>query len=256
MNLRGNTILITGGGSGIGSGLAEAFHKLGNTVIIAGRRQQALDEVTAANPGMKSVRLDVDDADSIRSVMVQVIRDFPALNVLVNNAGIMQTESVRALPDMLNVAEATIATNLLGPIRLINVVLPHFHEQAQGNPQARATVINVTSGLAYVPRVDTPTYSATKAALHSYSQSLAAQLRGTSTQVIELIPPLVATELTPGQSANPRALPLSEYVEETMRLLAEQPEASEIVVERVKFQRHAEREHRYEAAFDLINQRD
>ena len=255
MNLTGNTMLITGGGSGIGQGLAEAFHKLGNTVIIAGRRQQALDKVTAANPGVKSVQLDVNDAESIRSVMAQVVRDFPALNVLVNNAGIMRTESVRALPEMLNVAEETIITNLLGPIRLTNAVLTHFHAQAQQNPQSRATVLNVTSGLAYVPRADTATYGATKAALHSYSQSLGALLRGT-TQVIELIPPLVATELTPGQSANPRALPLGDYIEETMRLLAEHPEASEIVIERVKFQRHAERENRHEAAFRMINQLD
>ena len=253
MNLTGNTILVTGGGSGIGRGLAEAFHRLGNTVIVAGRRQQALDEVTAANPGMQSVRLDVDDAESIRSVMAQVIRDFPALNVLVNNAGIMRTESVRALPEMLDAAEATIVTNLLGPIRLTNAALAHFHGQAQADPQARAAVLNVTSGLAYVPRADTATYSATKAALHSYSQSLGALLRGTSTQVIELIPPLVATELTPGQSANPQALPLGEYVAETMRLLAEHPEASEIVIERVKFLRYAEREHRHEAAFDTVN---
>lgn len=253
MNLTGNTILVTGGGSGIGRGLAEAFHRLGNTVIIAGRRQQALDEVTAANPGMKSVRLDVDDAESIRSVMAQVIRDFPALNVLVNNAGIMRTESVRALPEMLDAAEATIVTNLLGPIRLTNAALAHFHGQAQADPQARAAVLNVTSGLAYVPRADTATYSATKAALHSYSQSLGALLRGTSTQVIELVPPLVATELTPGQSANPQALPLNEYIAETMRLLAEHPEAGEIVIERVKFLRYAERENRHEATFDTVN---
>ncbi len=256
MHLTGNTILITGGGSGIGQGFAEAFYRLGNTVIVAGRRQQALDEVTSANPGMKSVVLDVNDAESIRSVMAQVIRDFPALNVLINNAGIMRTESVRELPAMLKVAEETIVTNLLGPVRLTNAVLTHFHERARQNPQAHAAILNVTSGLAYVPRADTATYGATKAALHSYSQSLGALLRGTTTQVIELIPPLVATELTPGQSNNPRALPLTDYIEETMRLLGEQPEASEIVIERVKFQRNAERENRHEAAFRMINQLD
>ncbi|WP_407542553.1 SDR family oxidoreductase (plasmid) [Deinococcus radiomollis] len=253
MNITGNTILITGGNSGIGRGLAEAFHKLGNTVVIAGRRQQTLDEVTAANPGINSVVLDVDDANSVRAVVAQVIREHPALNVLINNAGIMRTESVHALPEMLDAAEETITTNLLGPIRLTNAVLRHFHEQAQHDPQSRAAVLNVTSGLAFVPRADTPTYSATKAALHSYTESLRALLRGTTTQVIELIPPLVATELTPGQSANPRALPLSEYISETIHLLQTQPDASEIVIERVKFQRHAEREQRYEAAFQLIN---
>ncbi len=247
MQMTGNTILITGGGSGIGRGLAEAFFALGNTVIVAGRRQAALDEVTAAHPGLHSVVLDVSDPESIRTVAERLTRDFPALNVLINNAGIMQTESLDALPEMLDVAEATIVTNLLGPIRLTNALLPHL--QAQD----RAAVLNVTSGLAFVPRADTPTYSATKAALHSYSEGLRRLLRGSGVQVTELIPPLTATDLTPGQADNPRALPLADYLSETMRLLEANPDAPEIVIERVKFQRHAEREGRYDEAFGTIN---
>ncbi|MFC4454295.1 SDR family oxidoreductase [Deinococcus sonorensis] len=246
-------MLITGGGSGIGRALAEAFHQLGNTVIIAGRRQQALDEVTAANPGIIPVVLDVNDAHAIHEVVGHLVQTYPALNVLVNNAGVMRAESVHDLPGMLRVAEETVTTNLLGPIRLTNALLGHFHQQAQQDPHHRAAILNVTSGLAFVPRADTPTYSATKAALHSYTEGLRALLRGTTTQVIELIPPLTATELTPGQSANPRALPLEAYIRETMALLQSQPDATEIIIERVKFQRYAEREHRYDEAFRTIN---
>ena len=165
----------------------------------------------------------------------------------------MRAESVRALPEMLEEAEATILTNLLGPIRVTNAVLPHFHQQAQHDPQARAAVLNVTSGLAFVPLVPTPTYSATKAALHSYSQGLRAQLRGTTTQVIELIPPMVATELMPGQSVDPHAMPLDDYITETMQLLQTQPEAAEIIVERVKFLRFAERTGQFDSTFQALN---
>jgi len=247
MHMTGNTIFITGGGSGIGRGLAEAFFRLGNVVIIGGRRQDTLDEVTAANPGLHSVMLDVNDPELIRTVVAGLTRDFPALNVLVNNAGIMKSESVHALPEMLEVAEETIVTNLLGPIRLTNALLPHLQAQE------RAAVLNVTSGLAFVPRADTPTYSATKAALHSYSEGLRRLLRGSGVQVTELIPPLTATDLTPGQADNPRALPLADYLAETMKLLEANPDAPEIVIERVKFQRHAERESRYDEAFGTIN---
>ncbi len=185
MNLTNNTILITGGGSGIGRGLAEAFHALGNQVVISGRTQKSLDEVTAANPGMKSLTLDVADAEAVKQFANRVIADFPKLNVLVNNAGIMRNENLlenseRQLAD----AEATVTTNLLGPIRLTAAVLPHLRKQAQ------AAVINVTSGLAYVPLAMTPTYSATKAAIHSYTESLRYQLKDTSIEVKELIPPV------------------------------------------------------------------
>ncbi len=243
----GNTILITGGGSGIGRGLAAAFHAAGNHVIIAGRRRETLDETAAAYPGMAVEVLDVEHADAILTFASRVTASHPALNVLVNNAGIMKAEDLLSDPFDLADAEATIATNLLGPIRLTAALLPHLRRQSA------ATVINVTSGLAFVPLVSTPTYCATKAAMHSYSQSLRVQLRETSIGVIELAPPAVATDLMPGHAENPRSMPLDAYIEESMALLKAQPSAAEICVENVKMLRSAEASGRYDAVFGMLN---
>lgn len=200
MQLSGNTILITGGGSGIGRGLAEALHKEGNQVVIAGRRKQALDETTAANPGMKSLTVDMQDAASIRGFAARAVSEFPALNVLINNAGIMRPEKLlEQSPDVPD-AEAIVTTNLLGPIRLTAALLPHLHKQSQ------AAIMNVSSGLAYLPLALTPTYCATKAAIHSYTQSLRYQLRTTNIEVLELAPPYVQTDLM-GGAEDPRACP-------------------------------------------------
>lgn len=249
MNTTGNTIFITGGNSGIGRGLAEAFHALGNQVIIAGRRKETLDETTAANPGMKSVVLDMEDAGAVNTVAEQIMQEYPTLNVLINNAGIMRAEKLAAQPSDLTDMEATIATNLLGPFRLTAKLLPHLQKQPQ------STLINVSSGLAFVPLTLTPTYSATKAALHSYTQALRFQLKGSTTQVIELIPPAVATELMPGGSTNPHAMPLDAYIAESMSLLKSQPTADEICVEGVKFLRFAAESGQYDTVFSRLNQR-
>ena len=246
MKMTGNTILITGGGSGIGRGLAEAFHALGNQVVIAGRRQSALDEVTAANPGMKSATLDIESADDIRRFGEQMGADFPALNAVIHNAGIMRNETLKkgALGD----AEATVATNLLGPIRLTAALLPQL--LAQPN----AAILTVTSGLAYVPLAMTPTYCATKAAIHSYTESLRYQLKDTPVQVIELIPPYVQTTLMgERQATDPNAMPLADYISETMSLLTNTPDAAEIVVERVKSRRFAEANGGYDEFFQQMN---
>ncbi len=248
MKMSGNTILVTGGGTGIGRGLAEALHDAGNIVIVAGRRAEPLDAVVAANPGMHALVLDVADPAAIASVSQRITAEYPALNVLINNAGIMQTENALVDPVDLAVAEATVVTNLLGPIRLTAALLPLLRTQAS------ATVVNVTSGLAFVPRADTPTYSATKAAMHSYSQSLRHVLRETAVQVIELVPPLVATDLTPGQRDNPRAMPLDAFIAESMALLAAHAGATEILVERVMLQRQAEARGDFDKVFALINQ--
>jgi len=247
MKMTGNTILITGGGSGSGRGLAEALHTLGNQVIIAGRRKQTLDETTTANPGMKSVIVDVEDRSTLAAFAAQVTEEYPALNVLINNAGIMRAENLLDQPGDIADAEATIATNLLGPIRLTAALLPHLQKQAQ------AAVINVTSGLAFVPLAFTPTYSATKAALHSYTQALRLQLRATPIQVIELIPPAVATELMRGGSSNPHYMPLDEFIAESINLLTTQPEATEINVERVKFLRFAAESGQFNVVFNALN---
>jgi uncharacterized oxidoreductase len=229
MKLTGNTILITGGGSGIGRGLAEALHRLGNQVILSGRRQSALAEVTAANPGMQSIALDIEDAASIAAVVAKVTADFPALNVLLNNAGIMRPEDLK----LGNVAgaEAIVRTNLLGPIRITAALMPHLLKQPS------ATILNVSSGLAFVPLAATPTYCATKAALHSYSESLRYQLQGTSIRVQEIIPPWVATELMGQTPTDPRAMPLDKFLAETMERLG--TDAEEICVPNVMFLRSA-----------------
>lgn len=246
MKMTDNTILITGGGSGIGRGLAEAFYKLGNQVIISGRRQSALDETTAANPGMKSVVFDIDDESSIQSFAQQMKADFPALNAVIHNAGIMRMEAVTKgeVAD----AEAMITTNLLGPIRLTAALLPQLLAQPQ------AAILTVTSGLAFVPLAPTPTYNGTKAALHSYTESLRYQLKDTSVQVIELIPPYVQTTLMgEWQTSDPNAMPLKDYITETMSLLTDSPNAAEICVERVKPLRFAERSGGYDEFFKSYN---
>jgi uncharacterized oxidoreductase len=212
MNLTGNTILITGGGSGIGLALAREFHQRGNQVIVAGRRQSALDAATAANPGMHSIVLDTADPASIASAVARLTADFPALNAVLNNAGIMRPEALKQ-GDPAD-AEAIVATNLLGPIRLTAALMPHFLKQPA------ATILNVSSGLAFVPFALTPTYCATKAAIHSYTQSLRYQLKDTAIQVIEIIPPWVATELMGEVPDDPRAMPLDAYIAETMQILA------------------------------------
>jgi uncharacterized oxidoreductase len=246
MKTTGNTILITGGGSGIGRGLAEAFHALGNHVIVAGRRKQALDETTAANPGMTSLTLDIEDPANIRSFAAQLAKHHPALNILINNAGIMRAEKLQAQQDDLADAEATIATNLLGPIRLTAALLPLLAKQHH------SAIMNVSSGLAFVPIAPTPTYCATKAAIHSYTQSLRYQLQGTTTEVLELVPPYVATDLMGGAS-DPRAMPLDTFIAEVMEILKTQPTASEICVERVKPLRFAAESGHYDSVFQGLN---
>jgi uncharacterized oxidoreductase len=244
MKTTGNTILVTGGGSGIGRELARRFNALGNTVIVAGRRMAALEETIAGRDGMYAMVLDIEDAGAIARLAEQVKREHPSLNVLVNNAGIMRYEDLTGVRD-LGDAEATVVTNLLGPIRLIDALTDHLVRQPD------AVILYVTSGLAFVPLSTTPTYNATKAALHSYTVSLRAQLRG-QVEVIELAPPAVRTELTPGQSTREGYMPLGDFVDESMNLLQLQPTPPEILVEKVKFLRWAEREGRFDQAVELL----
>jgi uncharacterized oxidoreductase len=246
MNLNGNTILVTGGGSGIGRGLAESLHALGNQVIVAGRRQQALDETTAAHPGMKSLPLDIEDPAAIRAFAAKAVVEFPSLNVLVNNAGIMRAEKLLAQQTDLADAEAIVATNLLGPIRLTAALLPHLQKQP------RAAIMNVSSGLAFLPLALTPTYCATKAAIHSYTLSLRYQLRATGIEVLELIPPYVQTHLMSGAD-DPRAMPLARFIGEVMEILKQQPTPAEICVENVKPLRFAAESGSFDQIFNGLN---
>ena len=246
MKLTGNTILITGGGSGIGRGLAEALHSLGNRVVIAGRRQQVLDASVAASPGMKSLKVDMQEPASIQAFAARVAREFPALNVLINNAGIMRPEKLLAQQPDLADAEAIVATNLLGPVRLTAALLPHLQRQPH------ATIMNVSSGLAFLPLAITPTYCATKAAMHSYTLSLRFQLRNTNIEVLELIPPYVQTDLMDGAD-DPRAMPLSRFIAEVMEILKTQPTPPEICVENVKRLRFAAENGSFDQIFNGLN---
>lgn len=246
MNITGNTILITGGGSGIGRALAEAFLERGNEVIVTGRNRDKLAAVESANPGIHTYQLDVDDPNAITAFSRQVVEDFPSLSVLINNAGIMRAEAIQ--DGSTATAEATITTNLLGLIRMTTALLPHLMSRPD------AAVLTVSSGLAFLPRSDFPAHCATKAAIHSYSHTLRVQLRSTSVQVIELVPPYLQTELTgPQQASDPNAMPLADYISQTMVLLEQQPDEDEVLVERVHFQRLAEREGRYAESFARLN---
>lgn len=247
MKMSGNTILITGGGSGIGRALAEKFHVTGNTVIITGRNSARLDGVVAANPGMVALSLDIGDAQAVAEFAAKLVREYPALNTVINNAGIMVPEHMTEAPGNLADAEATIITNLLGPVRLTSALLPHLLAQEE------ATVMTVSSGLAFVPLASTPAYSATKAAIHSWSMAIREQLKATSVQVIELAPPYVQTELMGEAQANdPNAMPLAEFIDEVMALLSTNPDIEEVIVERCKPLRHAAENGNLQQLFQML----
>jgi uncharacterized oxidoreductase len=241
MDTRKDTILITGGGTGIGRAFAEALHAKGAKVIIAGRRRDVLEEVAQANPGMAFEVLDVADADDIKAFAARVTAAHPDLNVLINNAGVMTAETVIDLA----IAEQTIAINLLGPIRLTAALLPHLKSKT------KASVVTVSSGLAFVPLAATPTYSATKAAIHSWSQSLRHQLADTSVEVIEWAPPAVATDLMPGHAENPNSMPLADFTSESLALFERGDR--EVKVERVKFLSEATARGDYDQVFAMLN---
>jgi uncharacterized oxidoreductase len=243
MQSTGKTILITGGGSGIGAALAHEFHAAGNQVIIAGRRRGALDAVVAAHPGMAAMVLDMADPAAITAFASQLVADFPALDAVLLNAGIMVAEEKIDLA----IAEATIATNLLGPIRLAHALLPHLEARPA------ATILTVSSGLAFVPLAATPTYSATKAAIHSWSLSMREQLKDTSVEVVEIVPPGVQTDLMPGHAENDQMMPLAEFMAETMALLRQEPTPAEIHVERVRFLSEATKRGEFAQVFGILN---
>ena len=245
MKTSGNTILVTGGGSGIGREMARWWHAHGNTVIVAGRTAANLEETTGGAEGFHAMTFDASDAADTSRFAAEVVARFPALNVLVNNAGVMRYEDVTAARDLAD-AEDTIATNLLGPIRLIDALVDHL------KAQEGAAIVNVTSGLAFVPMPKTATYSATKAALHSYTVSLRAKLAG-SVEVIEIAPPAVRTELTPGQSTREGYMPLDAFIEETMAQFALDATPEEVLTNNVKFLRNAEREGRFADALKMTS---
>ncbi len=250
MNISGNTVFIPGSTSGIGLALALELRARGNTVIVGGRRADLLERIAAEHPGIDTVRIDTTDPASIDSAAKRVLADHPGLNVLVTMAGVMRAEDWRDPASFLASAESTVVTNVLGPIRLIAA----FTEHLQAQPDA--TIVTVSSGLAFTPLKVTPSYNASKAAIHMLSESVRLQYAGTSVRIVELEPPSVQTALMPGQEDNEHAMPLDEFVAEAVGLLDSQPDAKEIQVERVKFLRYGEARGDYDQVVEALNNTD
>ncbi|MFH8530074.1 SDR family oxidoreductase [Streptomyces tendae] len=250
MNISGNTIFIPGSTSGIGLALALALRAKGNTVIVGGRRTELLERIAAAHPGIDTVQIDVADPASVASATKQVLAGHPDLNVLVAMAGVMHIEDWRDPASFLTTAESTVTTNVLGPIRLIAALVEHL----QTRPDA--TIMTVSSGLAFTPLKVTPSYNASKAAIHMLSESLRLQLAGTSVKVTELEPPSVRTALLLGQEDNELAMPLDEFVAEVVDLIEARPDAEEIQVERVKYLRYGEARGDYDEVVRTLNHSD
>src|SRR3954454_12691852 len=249
MKMTGNTILITGATTGIGRALAEAFHDRGNRVIVTGRRQALLDQITAERPDMIGLTLDLADSSSLPRFSAELRASFPELNVLIANAGVSRAEDTTAEGWDAADAEAIVATNILGVLRVTAAVLPLLKDQPN------ATLIATSSNLAFVPRADFPSYRASKAFLHSWLQSLRHQLRNIPVEVRELAPPYVQTELTGVQQArDTRAMPLAAYMTEVMQLLESRVHpGGGVLVGRARPRRWAERDGLYEATFAAMN---
>jgi short-subunit dehydrogenase involved in D-alanine esterification of teichoic acids len=250
MNISGNTIFIPGATSGIGLALAVELHTKGNTVIVGGRRGELLDRIATEHPGLDTVQIDTADPASIEVSAKQVLAKHPELNVLVTMAGIMHIEDWHKPESFLASAESTITTNVLGPIRLIGAFIEHLQTQPD------ATIITVSSGLAFAPLGVTPSYNASKAAIHMLSESIRLQLADTTVNVMELVPPAVRTGLLPGQEDSGAAMPLDEFVAEVVAVLDEQPDSKEIQVERVKFLRYGEARGDYDQVVAALNAHD
>ncbi|WP_258725000.1 SDR family oxidoreductase [Cellulomonas sp. NS3] len=250
MDITGNTVFIPGATSGIGLALALALHARGNEVIIGGRRTELLAEITAEHPGLHAYAIDTTDPVSIATVARQVVAAHPDLNVLIPMAGVMRVEDWTHPAGFLASAEQTVTTNLLGPVRLIAAFVEHLLTRPA------ATIMTVSSGLAFTPLRATPSYNASKAAIHMLSESLRLQLAGTSVQVLELEPPSVATDLMPGQRDSAIAMPLDDFVAEVLQLVETQPDATEIQVENVKFLRYGEARGDYDQVVATINAHD
>ncbi|MEJ2800842.1 short-subunit dehydrogenase involved in D-alanine esterification of teichoic acids [Comamonas sp. BIGb0124] len=245
MKTSGNTILITGSTSGIGLGLAIRFHQAGNKVIVAGRRKALLEQITTDHPGIEAIELDVADAQSIVQASELAAARYPDLNVVINNAGIMLSEKALE-PDSLKSAEESVAINLLGTIRMTYAFLPQLVLKSD------SVIINVSSSLAFVPFPIAMTYSATKAGVHAFTEALRVQLAETSVRVIELAPPGVRTMLF-GQESDDHAMPLEDFLDETLALLHGKPTPKEIIVERAKFFRTAQATGNYDQALDMLS---
>jgi uncharacterized oxidoreductase len=250
MNITGNTIFIPGSTSGIGLALALRLCEKGNTVIVGGRRTELLEQIAAEHPGIDTVQIDTADAASVRSAAEHVLARHPGLNVIITMAGIMNVEDWHHPDTFLESAELIITTNVLGPIRLIAAFVEHLQKQPD------ATIITVSSGLAFAPLKVTPSYNASKAAIHMLTESVRLQLADTTVKLKELEPPSVATDLVPGQRESDFATPLDVFADDVIRLLETEPDANEIQVERVKFLRYGEARGDYDKVVATLNALD
>ncbi|GAA0343572.1 SDR family NAD(P)-dependent oxidoreductase [Actinoallomurus spadix] len=242
MDITDRTVFIAGATSGIGRELARRFAAAGSAVIVGGRRTDLLDELAAE--GFATVPIDVTDQGSVDRARDTILRDHPGLDTVVTMSGTGVPEDLRD-PAHFSAAQETIDTNLLGTIRVIDAFTPHLIGRGAG------TIITVSSGIGFLPFPLMPTYAASKAAVHAYSEALRAQLDGTGVEVSELVPPAVAT--TPEQAKlNPRALDLGEFATEVMDLLRADPTPREILVKGVLMHRWAERDGTYD---ELVAQR-
>jgi uncharacterized oxidoreductase len=227
MKLTKNTILITGATSGIGLQLAQELKKLENTVLVAGRSKTKLAE--AEKRGFKTFQVDMSSPESISQLAHDVLGLYPELNVLILNAGVSKPENLLSEEDHSQVQDEMVATNFLGPMRLASALLGHLKKKDAG------AIITVSSALAFVPLAAYPTYCATKAALHSYTQSLRYQLKDTQVEVIEIAPPYVQTHLGgERQATDPNAMPVDEFVSELLSLMKEKPLEEEVIVKRAQ----------------------
>jgi uncharacterized oxidoreductase len=239
VDVAAQTVLVAGGTSGIGLELSRRFAAAGSTVIVGGRRAAILDKL--ASEGFATVALDVTDADSVERARDAVLGTYSDLSMIVTMSGVVISEDLRD-PSPIADAEIVIATNLLGTIRLVNAFTSHLLQRAAG------TIMTVSSASAFVPLPTLPTYAASKAGVHIYSEALRAQLDGTGVQVVELVPPAVTT--TPErEAANPDAMRLTPFIDEVMRLLAANPTPDELLVDRVRPIRWADRDGTYAQLF-------
>ncbi|OCG73177.1 SDR family oxidoreductase [Microbacterium sediminis] len=241
MDITTRTAFIAGGTSGIGRELARRLAAAGSTVIVGGRNVAALAELESE--GIVGVELDVTDAASVAKARDRVLAAHPRLDTVVTMSGIMPIEDLRD-PAHFSDAHRAIETNLVGTIRVIDAFTPHLIARGGG------AIMTVTSGIAYLPFPPMPTYAASKAAVHAYTEALRAQLADAGIDVIELVPPAVASA---GQErVNPHALPLDAFVSEVLDLLAADPTPSQILVRGVQMHRWAERDGTYD---ELVAQR-
>lgn len=249
MDITGTTF-IPGATSGIGLALALRLQAASGTVVVGGRRADRLQQIAAEHPDLDTVVVDTTDPASIRAAADEVLAAHPDLDNLVTMAGVMRVEDWRTPEGFLAAAEETVTTNLLGPIRLIGAFVEHLRTRPA------ATIMTVSSGLAFVPLRATPSYNATKAAVHMLSESLRLQLAGTGVQVLELVPPSVRTALLPGQEESDFAMPLDAFADEVLALLEADPDAHELLVENVRFLRFGEARGDYDQVVATVNASD